>query len=413
MLEQTPLLGRHQRRGFNKLSARKVATISKPGRHSDGGGLYLVVDKNGARRWVFIFRWRRSGEKGAGRLREMGLGSAIAVSLARAREKAAEARTMVADRVDPIAARLANSLVPTFGSMADEVIEIRTEGLRSDKSKARWKRALETYAGPIRSIGIDVVCTEDVVKVLKPIWSTKPETAQKARGYIEAVLDAAKAKGFRKGDNPARWRGNLDHLLAKPQKLARGHHAAMPYADMPAFMIDLSARGGVASLALEFLILTAARTGEVTGATWDEMNMDAALWSVPAARMKAGVEHRVPLCGRALEIIAELSKVKTGRHVFPGQKYAGDDNTRLSSMAFEMLLRRMKVTVTTHGFRSSFRDWAGEVSAFPREIAEAALAHRVGDATERAYRRGDALDKRRQLMAAWADFIDCPTSTPP
>jgi integrase len=406
VVEKIAMLGQHQRRGVNKLSTRKAASIVSPGRHSDGGGLYLVVDKSGARRWVFMFRWRRPGETGTGKLREMGLGSGGAVPLARAREKAADARAMVADRIDPIAARHARVVVPTFGAMADEVIETRTEGMRGAKSKARWKRALENYAEPIRALGVDIVGTEDVLKVLKPIWSTKPESAQKARGYIEAVLDAARAKGFRHGDNPARWRGHLDHLLAKPQKLSRGHHAAMAYADLPAFVTVLRGRGGNAAVALEFLILTAARTGEARGATWDEVDMKASLWTVPAARMKAGVEHRVPLCARAVEILTELAAVKTGRHVFAGQKApVGDDNEPLSSMAMSMLLRRMKVDVTTHGFRSTFRDWAGEVSPFPRELAEAALAHTVGDDTERAYRRGDALEKRRKLMEAWDTFV--------
>lgn len=365
-----------------------------------------MVDKSGARRWVFMFRWRRLGEAGTGKLREMGLGSGAAVSLARAREKAAEARALVADRIDPIAAKHANAAVPTFGAMADEVTRTRTEGLRSDKSRARWKRALETYAAPIRGLGVDVVGTEDVLKVLKPIWSTKPESAQVARGYIEAVLDAARAKGFRQGDNPARWRGHLDHLLPKPQKLTRGHHTAMTYADLSAFVAVLRARGGSAALSLEFLILTAARTGEVRGATWAEIDLGAALWTIPGARMKAGVEHRVPLSGRAVEILTEMATVKTGRHVFAGQKKAAtDDNEPLSSMALAMLLRRMKVDVTTHGFRSTFRDWAGEVSPFSRELAEAALAHAVGDATERAYRRGDALEKRRKLMEAWGAFV--------
>ena len=406
MADKIALLGQPQRRGFNKLSPRKAASIQTPGRHSDGGGLYLVVDKSGARRWVFMFRWRRAGETGAGKLREMGLGSAGAVTLARAREKAADARALVADRIDPIAAKHASAAVPTFGAMADEVIETRTEGMRGAKSKARWERALQTYAEPIRSLGVDVVSTEDVLKVLKPIWSTKPESAQKARGYIEAVLDAARAKGFRQGDNPARWRGHLDHLLSKPQKLSRGHHAAMAYSDLPAFVKVLRGRDGAAALALEFLILTAARSGEVRGAVWDEIDLKAALWTIPAVRMKAGVEHRVPLCARAVEILTELASAKTGRHIFAGQKPAADDNEPLSSMALSMLLRRMKVEITTHGFRSTFRDWAGEVSPFPRELAEAALAHTVGDETERAYRRGDALEKRRKLMEAWAMFVE-------
>lgn len=412
MTDRTEVLGR-QRRGFNKLSPRKAASETDPGRHSDGGGLYLVVDKNGARRWVFMFRWRRPGVKGSGRLREMGLGSAGSVSLAKAREKAAKARELLADHVDPIAAKHAAIAAPLFGVLADEVAKTKGEGLRSDKSRARWKRALEGYAKPLRELGVDVITTEDVLGVLKPIWTTKAETAQNVRGYIEAVLDAAKAKGFRLADNPARWRGHLDHLLAKPKKLTRGHHAAMAYDQVPAFVAELRTREATAALALEFLILTAGRTGEVLGARWDEFDLTAGVWTVPAARMKAGREHRVPLSTRAKALLTLLADAKTGSHVFPGPKRSADgkDNAPLSTMAFAMLLRRMKHDgITTHGFRSSFRDWAGEASTFPREVAEAALAHTTGDATERAYRRGDALEKRRKLMEAWSSFISVQTT---
>jgi len=241
-----------------------------------------------------------------------------------------------------------------------------------------------------------------VLGVLAPIWQTKQETASRVRGRIERVLDAAKAKGLRSGENPARWRGHLDHLLSKRRKLARGHHPAMPYPDVPAFMAALGERDAVAALALRFTILTAARSGEVLGARWSEIDRTTKTWVVPAERMKAGREHRVPLTDRACEILDALQAVRSGDYVFPGQP----QGRPLSSMAMEMLLRRMKVeSATVHGFRSSFRDWAGEATAFPREIAESALAHTVGDATERAYRRGDALEKRRLLMDAWARFV--------
>jgi integrase len=255
----------------------------------------------------------------------------------------------------------------------------------------------------LREKPLDEIRTDDVLAALKPIWQTKSETASRLRGRIERVLDAAKARGLRSGENPARWRGHLDHLLPKRQKLTRGHHPALPYLDVPAFVADLRNRETVAALALEFTILNASRTGEVLGAKWDEIDREAAIWTIPRERMKAGREHRVPLTDRGLEILDAVEKVRTGDYVFPGQRRGKP----LSGMAMEMLLRRMKIEkATVHGFRSSFRDWAGECTPFPREIAEAALAHTVGDETERAYRRGDALEKRRKLMAAWAAFCE-------
>jgi integrase len=261
---------------------------------------------------------------------------------------------------------------------------------------------LETYATPVWSMPIDEVDTAAVLSVLQPIWQAKPETASRLRGRIEAVLDFAKAHGQREGENPARWRGHLDKLLPKRQKLTRGHHAAMPYRDVPAFLVSLRQREAIAAMALEFLILTAARSGEVLGARWPEIDFEAKVWTVPAARMKGGREHRVPLSGRALAILERLAEVRTNDWVFPGQR-AGAGH---SGMALEMILRRMKVEgATVHGFRSAFRDWCGEETSFPREVAEAALAHVAGDATERAYRRGDALEKRRKLMGAWAQYL--------
>jgi integrase len=230
-------------------------------------------------------------------------------------------------------------------------------------------------------------------------------TVDEVRGRIERVLDAAKSRGLRSGENPARWRGHLDHLLPKRQKLARGHHKAMPYADVPGFVATLRGREAVAALALEFCILNASRSGEVLGARWGEFDLQAKIWTVPAERMKAGRQHRVPLTAQALVILEKVKLIRTSEYVFPGQRRGRP----LSVMALEMVMRRMKVEdATVHGFRSSFRDWAGEESSFPRELAEAALAHTVGDATERAYRRGDALDKRRELMEAWAEFLDVP-----
>ena len=377
------------------LTARKVVT-AKPGKYSDGGNLYLIVSPSGSRKWVLRFTWR-------GRAKEMGLGSAATVSLADAREKAATARRKIAQGLNPIDERKRTSGVPTFGEMADQVREALSAGFRNEKHKAQWKSTLATYAAPLRDKPVDTITTDDVLAILKPIWTTKPETASRVRGRIEKVLDAAKAKGFREGENPARWRGHLDHLLPRPSKLARGHHAAMPYDEVAAFVADLRGREALAALALELCILTAARSGEILGMRWDEIDLDKKIWTVPAHRMKAGREHRVPLSQRATAILVRLSEGRSGDFVFPGQRR----DKPLSNMAMEMMLRRMKIeNATVHGFRSSFRDWAGNETGYPRELIETALAHVIGDKAEQAYRRSDALEKRRDLMEAWAGYCE-------
>jgi integrase len=369
---------------------------AKPGKYSDGGNLYLIVSPSGSRKWVLRFTWR-------GKAKEMGLGSAAVVSLADAREKAAVARRKLAQGVNPIDDRKRSGGIPTFGEMVISVHEALSAGFRNEKHKAQWKSTLATYAALIRSKPVDTITTDDILAVLKPIWTLKPETASRVRGRIEKVLDAAKAKGFRHGENPARWRGHLDHLLPKPSKLERGHHAAMPYEDVATFIGELRKHPTTATFALEFCILTAARSGEVLGARWSEMDLAKRLWTVPAHRMKAGREHRVPLSNRAISILMQLKDLDDGQFVFPGQK----PRKPLSNMAMEMILRRMKIeNATVHGFRSSFRDWAGNVTSFPREVTETALAHVIGDKAEQAYRRGDALDKRRSLMDAWAAYCD-------
>jgi len=373
---------------------------NEPGRNADGGGLYLVVDKGGAKRWVFLFRWDK-------KLKEMGLGGVIAVSLAKARELAAGCRAQLAVGVNPIAARRAvKTEIPTFGVFADAFVATKEVEWRNAKHQYQWRMTLTTYAKPLRPKLVSEITTEDVLSTLKPLWTIKSETASRLRGRIEAVLDAARAAGHRAGENPARWRGHLDKLLPRPRKLARGHHAAMPYVEVPAFIARLRERAAVAARALEFTVLTAARSGEVLGMIWAEIDLDAKLWVVPGARMKAGREHRVPLSDEALKIIEDVAPLRVGNnshdYVFPGHRRGRP----LSNTATEMLLRRMEVNVTTHGFRSSFRDWAGDSTQFPREVAEAALAHTVGDETERAYRRGDALAKRRELMDAWAHYLE-------
>jgi integrase len=381
----------------NKLTAQKVKT-AKPGKYGDGGNLYLIVSETGSRKWVLRFRLRKKSQ-------EKGLGSATNVPLALAREKAADARRMIARGLNPIDEPKRDDGIPTFGEVADDVCEALSAGFRNEKHKAQWKSTLASYAAPLRAKPVNNIATEDVLTVLKPIWTSKAETASRVRGRIEKVLDAAKAKGFRDGENPARWRGHLDHLLPRPSKLARGHHAAMPYEDVAAFIAKLRTREASAALALELCILTAARSGEILGMQWSEIDLDKRIWTVPANRMKAGREHRVPLSPRAVAILRQLEKLKAGEFVFPGQAR----NKPLSNMAMEMVLRRMKVEdATVHGFRSSFRDWAGNVSNFPREVVETALAHVIGDKAEQAYRRSDALEKRRKLMDAWAAYCATP-----
>lgn len=389
-------------RTLNRLAPRSVTT-AKPGRHSDGGGLYLIVDKPvdedtpGARRWAFMW-W--VGRKGS----EIGLGSPMkGVTLPMARERAGECRRLLAEGGNPRLWNAPEKVVPNFETFAEEVISSLEAGWRNAKHTYQWRATIKSYCKSIATKAVNEIDTEAVLKVLRPIWSTKTETAVRLRGRIERILDAAKAQGYRTGENPARWRGHLDNLLAKPQKLARGHHASMPWADLAAFVVELRGREAMAAKALEFTILTAARTGEVLGARWDEIDLEAKVWTVPAVRMKAGREHRVPLTDRAVEMLKELAKAKTGELVFPGRKV----DRQLSGMAMEMLLRRMDANAyTVHGFRSSFKTWATEATQFPNELSEQALAHVTGNQVERAYRRTDVLERRRKLMDAWARFVE-------
>lgn len=384
-------------RKINRLNGRAVATIVKRGRHADGGGLYLSISPNGGRRWVFLYRWH-------GKPTEIGFGSARDVTLARAREVASEARGELAEGINPKDARKPTEGA-TFGECADRVIEAMRPSWRNSKHAAQWTMTLRDYAAPLRRLPADKISTDDVLSVLKPLWQDKPETASRLRGRIERVLDAARAQGLRSGENPARWRGHLDQLLPKRQRLTRGHHAAMAYASVPCFMTDLQAREATAALALEFAVLTAARSGEVLGARWQEFDLDLAMWTVPANRMKAGREHRVPLSRPALKIVKEMHEVRDADFVFPGQQ----PGKPLSVMALEMVLRRMHIeNATVHGFRSSFRDWAAEHTNFANEVCEAALAHVIENKAEAAYRRGNLFDKRRKLMDAWAFYCASP-----
>ncbi len=390
-------------REINKLTARRVQALADPGRHADGGGLYLVVDAGGGKRWVFLYRM-------AGRRREMGLGPVLAVPLARARELAAEARAQVAGGVDPIDARRTpppDAPAPpaiTFGDVAERYMQDRESTWRNAAHRRQWRQTLEEQATAIWVMPVAEVNTDDVLGVLRPLWHTKAETAKRMRGRIERILDAARVAGHRSGENPARWRGHLDVMLPKPGTLHRGHHVALPYVEVPSFVRTLRGREAQTARALELVILTAARSGEVRGMTWAEVDLAGALWTIPKERMKAKRPHRVPLSTRALAILARMRAEDPDENglVFPSR-----NETVLSDMAFKALLRRTgRDDITTHGFRSSFRDWAADETDHPREVIEEALAHLVGSATERAYRRGDALVKRRALMDDWAAYVD-------
>ena len=390
-------------RGINKLTVRTVATLTKPGRHADGGNLYLQIAQSGTKQWTFFFQLN-------GKQREMGLGSAGqgGLTLAEARERAIEARRLLTQGTDPIDAR--NGVKATakvagvkFAKFADDYVKSHKSEWSNDKHAAQWSMTLgDAYCAVIRPKPIGAIGTEDILAVLEPIWQTVPETARRVRMRLEKVLDAARVRGLRIGENPARWKGHLDHILPKHGKASRGHHAALPWTEVPNFLNILEARDGMAALAFRFLILTAARTSEVLNARWDEIDFDKATWTIPADCMKSRREHRVPLSKAALIPL----KQAIGSHkifVFPAPSHAGP----LSNMALLMVLRRLKRDdVTTHGMRSAFRDWAAECTNFPSEVCEMALAHVVENATEAAYRRGDLFDKRRKLMEAWAAFVE-------
>ncbi|MDZ5448610.1 tyrosine-type recombinase/integrase [Labrys sp. ZIDIC5] len=392
-------------RQLNKLSARAVQAVTRPGRYGDGGGLSLVVSADGRRRWVYRFTID-------GKTQDLGLGGARDMGLARARELATDARRLVSEGKNPLDARVAAkqeaaAKAITFGDAADDLIKSMAPGWKNAKHKAQWEMTLgNTYCKSIRAMDVAKIRTEHVLAVLKPIWQAKAETASRIRGRIERVLNSAKAAGFIRSpwENPARWSGHLDHILPKRAKLTRGHHEAMPYDQLPAFIKALHTREGNAALGLELTILTAARTGEIINARLSEFDIEKAIWIIPAERMKAKREHRVPLSPRAVEIVETL-RLQKSEWLLPGSQ----PTKAISNMAMAMLLTRMDQDVTVHGFRSAFKDWAAECTPFPNEVSEAALAHIVGDKVEAAYRRGDLFEKRRKLMEAWATFC----STPP
>ena len=391
-------------RSINKLSAISVNKLSSPGYYGDGGGLLLRISKADTKSWVFRFALDK-------KRREMGLGAVHTISLAMAREKALQCRRLLVEGHDPIIARKASrtkeslrlARTKTFDQCAAAYIKSHRGAWKSEKHAAQWVATIATYASPVfGATPVAEVDTELVVKVLQPLWSTKTETATRLRGRIESILDWAAVSKYRQGENPARWRGHLENLLAQPGKIAPvQNRPALPWPELPAFMAQLVKREGVAARATQFAILTACRSGEVRGAAWSEIDLEAKLWTIPAARMKAGKEHRVPLSTAAVALLRELPH--QGGTVFSGKSR----NAQLSDMSLTGVLRRMgRGDITVHGFRSTFRDWSAEAAgnSFPREVCEHALAHSLPDRVEAAYRRGDLIDKRILLMQVWADY---------
>ena len=396
-------------RKLNHALTPLAVTHAKAGRHADGGGLNLLVKESGARSWVYRFMLK-------GKSRDLGLGAASgpdAISLAKARDLASAHRLKVKAGIDPLAerhreaaeaiaaAQAAQIAGVTFRHVAEAYIAANEGSWRNDKHRQQWRNTLASYVYPVMGeLPVADIGTAHVLQILEPIWQEKPETASRIRGRIEALLDAAKARGYREGENPARWRGHIAQILPARSKLTRGHHKAMPYGELPLFMSQLRAREAMAALALEFVILTATRTSELLGAKWGEVDLEKAIWTIPALRMKAGKEHRVPLSPRAIEILQTV-KLKSSEWLFPSAK-----GGKLSTMAMSMLLRRMKLDCTVHGFRSAFRDWSAECTGYAHEVCEMALAHTIGNKAEAAYRRGDMFEKRARLMADWATYCD-------
>ena len=391
-------------RSINRLSPRKVATEAKRGLYADGGGLYLQVSRFDTKSWVFRFTLNKKS-------REMGLGPLHTVSLAEARLEAEKCRKQLREGIDPIdhrntlraTKRLEGVQFMSFRECAEAYIRSHGAAWRNLKHASQWRNTLKTYAYPFfGDLSVQAVDTGLVMKALDPIWAKKPETASRVRGRIEAVLDWASAREFRQGENPARWRGHLNKLLPASSKVRKvKHHAALPYSEIGAFMAELRQRDAISARGLEFLILTTARTGEVIGATWDEIDFAEGVWAIPADHMKSGKEHRVPLSPKAIEVLEVMRGVRQSDYIFPGNR----TKSPLSNMAFLQLLKRMgRGDLTAHGFRSSFRDWAAERTNYPNEVAEMALAHTIGDKVEAAYRRGDLFEKRRKMMDAWADY---------
>jgi integrase len=391
---------------IQRLTALAVSRASTPGLYADGAGLYLRVGRGGSKSWALRYMLK-------GKPREIGLGALTKVSLADARKKASDARLLLGAGRDPLterraeetrraaAEKLAAAHTTTFDKCADAYISAHEAGWKNSKHRQQWRNTLTTYVSPVfGSVPVQDVNIDHVMGVIEPIWNTKTETARRVRGRIEVILDWAKVRGYRTGENPARWRGHLSHMLPARSKVrAVRHHAALPYAEISTFMKELREIEGTGASALEFLILTAARTSEVIYARWAEVDLKSGVWIIPAERMKGGREHRVPLAPAATAVLKRMKQLN-GEYVFPGRT----PDSSLSNMALLMTLRRMdRGDITSHGFRSTFRDWAAERTNFPSEVVEMALAHTIESKTEAAYRRTDLFDKRRRLMGAWAE----------
>lgn len=385
-----------------RLSDMKIKSLRKKGLHADGQSLYLRITDSGTKSWIFRFML-------GGRRRDMGFGHYPSITLSEARELAREAHAAIQRGIDPVEARrerIAGARpqpkVTTFQEAADLYIAAHEKSWKNEKHRFQWRQTINDYAGPaLGGLNVAAIGTHDVLKAIEPLWSEKSETASRLRGRIEAVLDWAAARGLRSGENPARWRGHIDKLLPARAKVRKvQHHPALPWQEVPALIGELRKMGTITAKALEFTILTAARTGEVIGASWDEIDGHSKSWVIPDERMKAGVRHRVPLSTATVALLDDLPRLEGNAHVFPGARRGRG----LSSMTMLKLFQEFRPGLTVHGFRSSFRDWVGEATNFPREIAEMCLAHQVGTSVERAYQRGDLFEKRRKLMQAWTDF---------
>lgn len=393
-------MGRHVTR---RLSARRIEAINKPGRYSDGDNLALQVGPGGGKSWLFCYMRERRG-------RQMGLGPLELVSLKEAREKAWDCRRLLLEGIDPIEHRNAQRAralkSKTFKECAVACMAAHEAAWKHPRSAQQWQFSMETYVYPVMAdLPVSSIETAHVLKCIEPIWKSKAVTASRVRGRIEDVLDWAKARGYRDGENPARWRGHLDKLLpAQRRSKTVRHHPALPWAEAPAFVAELRAVDSVDARALEFLIMSAARTAEVLGATWDEIDLEAGVWSLPAERMKSRRPHRVPLASHAVELLRGLPREVGSQHIFVG----GRRGQALNADAMPRVLKSLRPDITVHGFRSTFRDWAAETTAVPGDVVEMALAHAVSNQTEAAYRRGDLFEKRRKLMEAWAEYLAQP-----
>lgn len=387
---------------INRLTPLKVKN-AKPGMHADGGLLYLLMKPDGRRSWIFRYRDRITGK-----LRDMGLGPAWDVSLSEARERATTLRRQLRDGLDPLAnkhaardaAKALHEKRMPFGRCAELYVETHRTGWRNPKHAAQWDSTLRTYCEPVWTTPVDAIDTAQVMRCLDPIWTTKTETASRVRGRMESVLAWATVRGLRSGDNPAAWRNHLDQLLPARTKVQKvEHRPALPYTEAGTFMAELRQRYTLAARALELQILTTSRPGEAAGAQWPEFDLHGAVWTIPAGRMKAGKEHRVPLSPAVVKLLKALPRIDGSTNVFPGVK-----GKPITTEAAMKLLKELRPGLTAHGFRSTFRDWAAETTAHPREVIEAAMAHRLKDAAEAAYQRGDLLQRRAVLMKDWAGY---------